>query len=266
MKELTICLMTCGERTEKRCLAAIDHWRHLVTFTEVRNVYPQIKALNQMIDQVHTEFFIPLDADMILNADAYDRISTALNGYMDVKGWHSILFNLWDTLTERVILAMKVLKTSIMKRIRFEESATPDVVHFKRLTDAGYNCIQTYLNEPPIGDHVVKGHHFCYNKYRDVYMTYRSHNFEWDRGAFMGGSDIRAKAEQHFVFFIRKWAETQKEDYLSCIAGMIDGITAPMANKSKTLERGEYRISNAEAVSEYLKWKSLWSDPSFAIF
>ena len=48
MKDITVCLMTCGEETESECLKAIEHWRDKVEFQEVRNVTPQIKALNQM--------------------------------------------------------------------------------------------------------------------------------------------------------------------------------------------------------------------------
>ena len=137
MKDLTVCLMTCGEETEEECLAAIDHWRDKVEFIEVRNITPQIKALNQMLRSAQTEFLIPLDADMILNPDAYDRICRAIDKFRHDANWHSILFRLWDTFTERDILALKILRTQIMKVHLFNESATPDVEHFHRLTAAG---------------------------------------------------------------------------------------------------------------------------------
>ena len=256
MKELTLCLMTCGEKTESECLSAIKEWSDKITFIEVRNVFPQIKALNQMIDQVETDFFIPLDADIVLKHNAYSRIRNAIHKWKYDSDWHSILFPLWDTLTERKILALKILRTSIMKEIPFEESATPDVLHYRRLTDAGYKCIHDYLEEPPIGEHIIRGHHYCYHKYRDVYMTYRSHNFEWDSGAFFGGKDLKSRAKAHYDFFITKWILTSNDDYLSCIAGMMDGLTAELENKSKTLDNKEYRFSNESAAAEFLKWHS----------
>lgn len=254
MKDVTFVLMTCGELTEAECLRAIEPFRDEIEFFEVRNVCPQIKALNQMIDGVKTEFFIPLDADMVLDEDAWPRIKNAMSRHRHNPQWHSILFPLWDTLTERKILALKLLRSRIAKENPFVESATPDVEHYQRLTSKGYTCVHDYLKQRPIGKHVVKGKHFCYNKYRDVYQTYRSHNFEWDSGAFMGGRDLRERAKAHFDFFLYKWIETNNKDYLHCIAGMMDGILSPVEHKSKTLEKREYKISSKWAVHHFYEW------------
>src|SRR5574343_24788 len=102
---ITFVLMTCGEETEQECLESISSFRDQIILKEVRNVYPQIKALNQMIECVDTEYFIPLDADMILEHDAWSRIKQAINKYSHDPNWHSILFSLWDVLTERKIWA-----------------------------------------------------------------------------------------------------------------------------------------------------------------
>ncbi len=246
--------MTCGELTEKDCLSSIASFRDQVEFQEIRNVFPQIKALNQMIEGVQTEFFIPLDSDMILDFDAWPRIQNAINKNKHDLNWHSILFNLWDTLTERQILALKILRTSIMKEHPFIEGATPDVEHYSRLTSNGYTCIHDYLKLRPIGKHVVKGKKFCYNKYKDVYQTYRFHNFEWDSGAFMGGNDIYSKAKAHFDYFLFKWTETNDLDYMHCIAGMMDGILSPIYNKSKNLKDNSYRIKTRDAVNIFTHW------------
>ena len=255
MRDVTFVLMTCGELTEKDCLKAIEPFSDQVEFFEVRNVYPQIKALNQMIDLVQTEFFIPLDADMILEYDAWPRIKNAINKHRWNKQWHSILFPLWDTLTERKILALKILNTGIAKENPFVESATPDVEHYQRLTKIGYTCVHDYLKQRPIGNHVVKGKHFCYHKYRDVYQTYRSHNFEWDSGAFMGGHDLRSRAKAHFDFFVFKWLVTDNPDYMHCLAGMMDGILSPLEHRSKTLEaKGKYLIESKWSIHHFLDW------------
>ena len=96
--------MSCGELSETRCLESIQPFRDQIEFAEVRNVFPQIKALNQMIELVQTEYFVPLDADMVLYPDAWDRISNAWRKHWRNSMWHSILFPLWDTLTQRKIL------------------------------------------------------------------------------------------------------------------------------------------------------------------
>lgn len=254
MRDITFVLMTCGELSEQRCLQAIEPFRDQIEFFEVRNVFPQIKALNQMIAGVQTDYFIPLDADMVLYSDAWDRISNAWRKHWRNPDWHSLLFSLWDTLTEKKILALKLMRTAVMKEHIFAESATPDVEHYQRLTSLGYTCIHDYIKQRPIGDHVVAGKHFCYFKYRDVYQTYRSHNFEWDSGAFLGGDNLRQRAKAHFDFFLYKWIMTKNTDYLDCIAGMMDGILSDSDHKSKTLEIKEYRIDTKYAIECFLDW------------
>jgi glycosyltransferase involved in cell wall biosynthesis len=255
MKDITFVLMTCGEITENKCLEAIESFRDQIEFAEVRNVFPQIKALNQMIESVQTEYFVPLDADILLHPNAWERISNAWRKHWRDPEWHSILFPLWDTLTEKNILALKLMRTSVMKENLFSESATPDVEHYQRLTSKGYTCIHDYLKQSPIGDHVVTGEHFCYHKYRDLYQTYRSHNFEWDSGAFLGGEDLKERANSHFNFFLYKWVMTENTDYLCAIAGMMDGILSPIENKSKSLESHEYWVSKEYAIEAYLEWQ-----------
>jgi len=255
MKRLTLCLMTCGEETEQECLAAIKPFRDEIEFQEVRNVYPQIKALNQMLDQVETEYLIPLDSDIILNENAFERIMTAIDKYAQDLNWHSILFKLYDTLSEKEILALKILRTKIMKLHPFREGATPDVEHFRRLTDEGYTCITNLLVKNPIGRHVVRGKHFCYYKYRDVYQTLRVHGWEWDSAVFMGGKTLMERSKKHYNYFIMKYLFTGNDDYLWCIAGMVDGITSPIENKSKTLDNPTYIVEHkAEIIDAYFRW------------
>lgn len=254
MADVTFVLMTCGELSEKQCLAAIEPFRSEIQFFEVRNVCPQIMALNQMIDGVSTDYFIPLDADIVLNEDAWPRIKKALEENKNDPSWHSILFPLFDTLTDRRILALKILRTSVAKDNRFVDGPTPDVEHYKRLTNLGHTCVHRYLNELPIGKHIVCGKHFCYFKYRDVYQTYRFYNFEWDSGAFMGGHDLRSRAKAHFDFFFYKYVETNRKDYLHCIAGMMDGILSPLEPKSKTLADRTYMVKSRKAIETFMNW------------
>lgn len=254
MKQVSFVLMTCGELSEEACLAAVEPFHNEIEFHVVRNVYPQIKALNKMIDMVKTPYFIPLDADMVLYSDAWPRIQNAINKNEHDKKWHSILFQLYDTLTEKNILALKILRTEVMKKFPFSDTPTPDVEHYKRLTEAGYTCVHDYLKLRPIGDHVIKGKKFCYYKFRDVYQTYRAHNFDWDSNVFMGGNDLRSHAKAHCDFFLYKWFETENKDYLHCLAGMMDGILFPLENKSKSLEKEEYKIESKWAFEAFMAW------------
>jgi hypothetical protein len=253
MKEITAALMSCGEWAEAECLASIEPFRDEVEFIEIRNVFPQVEALNQMIECVKTEYFFPLDADMILKPNAWERILDALNAHRFGR-WHSILFPLWDTLTERKILALKLMRSKVMKENPFIDGPTPDVEHFQRLTSLGFTCVQDYLLEEPIGLHVVKGKQFCYSKFRDVYQTYKTYDFEWDSGVFMGGNDLRSRAKAHFDYFLLKYLETGKKDYLHCIAGMMDGILSPLENKSKSYESIKYSVNSKYVIETFMNW------------
>lgn len=237
MSDITVCVLSCGELTEKQCLHALSPFKKHFKLLRIRNVSPQIKALNQMIERVQTDYFIPVDADIILDRDAWCRITNALNRHKINPEWHTILFPLWDTLTEKRILALKLMRTKILKANPFRESATPDVEHYQRLTSQGFTCIHDYLHEKTIGKHIVKGKRFCYHKYRDVYQTYKVHGWEWDSGTFMGGRDLFERAKCHFHFFTDKWISTGNKDYLWCIAGMIDGIISPTEDCSKNLSK-----------------------------
>lgn len=256
MKSITIVMATCGEETESECLGAIEHWLDKVELKVIRNVTPQIKMLNQMLIQANTEYLIPLDSDMILNYDAYDRICRAIDKFSHDANWHSILFKLFDTLTEKEILALKILKTQIVKTHIFNETATPDVEHFARLTSLGYKCIDQLLVKNPIGKHVVKGKRFCYSKYRDVYQTLRVYGWEWDVGVFMGGQTILEKSKAHFDYFFKKYIQTNNDDYLWCIAGMTDGLISPLENKSKNLLDVNYKFKKQEVLDNYFAWYS----------
>lgn len=254
MKDVTFVLMSCGEPTELRCLEAFHSVRPHVEFFSVKNVYPQAAALNQMIQGVQTEWFVPLDADIILNEDAWSRIEAALDRHSYDSSWHTILFPLWDTRTEQKILALKLLRTEACRRNLFSDTPTPDVEHFERLSQGGQVCIDRYVQEGPIGLHVVEGKRYCYAKYRDVYQTYRTYGKAWDSGVFLGGHDLRSHAKAHFDYFVFKWFATGDREYLYCVAGMMDGIMSPLDGKSKTLERVEYRIKVKEACACFYDW------------
>jgi len=260
MSSITVCLISCGEFTEDKCRASIEQFRRRAVFKEVLYVYPQIKALWKMIEQTTTDYLIPVDSDMILNPDALDRIEQAISE--NQSNWHSILFPLYDTLTKRKIFALKVLKMKVMREFSFAETATPDVEHFKRLTEAGYSCISKF-EEDPIGTHNVVGPKFCYHKYLDVYRTLKVYGFEWDNGVFMGGETILEKSKKHYDYFLKEWILTQNEDYLWCIAGMLDGLISETYNKSKSL-KDMPEIDIRLIIDRYTAWYQ--SSQSLAIF
>lgn len=251
MKEHTFCLMTCGEETEAECVSVIKGWLDHIVFQEVRNITPAYKALNQMFDQCETRFLTPLDADMILHADALERMREKIDVLQDDNKWHTILFPLWDTLTQEKIYALKIFNMDAMRSIPYKDDPCPDIQHFKDLTAAGLRSIDFY-HEEPIGKHVVQGKFFCYAKYRDLYLTARSRPRDILENHFKGGRTLRERARLHHAFFVDRYKETGNEDYLYCIGGMLEGLTATLTYKSKNLGDREmvyeYYIGQGEPI------------------
>ncbi len=242
MKNITFCVTSCGELTYDECWKSLEGLEDKVVFNEIKDVSPQIVALNRMLSECNTEYLVPIDIDFKLYPNAYERISGAIEEHKDNKNWHSILFPLWDTLTEQKILALKILRMS--KICPFVESATPDIQHYTDLTNLGHTCIHEYLNEDPIGDHIVKGEFFCYHKYKDFYLTMRTHNKVWDKGSIKGGNNVSSCAIAHYNYFIKKYNETKNPDYKACICGIISGLKEPITNKSKDLTESMMEVDD----------------------
>jgi hypothetical protein len=76
----------------------------------------------------------------------------------------------------------------------------------------------------------------------------------WDEGVFLGGETTLERAQKHFELFLYKYVIEGNPDGLSCIAGMVDGLTAPVDHKSKTLARRQYNVCNEEAIDRYMDW------------
>lgn len=244
---LTVVLISCDELTKPLSKLSAGN----VLIKEINNVYPQIDALNAMIDCVDTEFFIELNADMILHDNWLERIKNKISSWTDQ---YSSIFNLWDTFTQEKILALKIFKTSIMKENRFRDVPTPDIEHYQRITKE-YRLDIESLKEVPIGYHVVKGQKYCYAKYKDVYKTLRTHQFAWDAGVFKGGSDVNSRSKNHAEFFEKRYYETGDCDYLAGMAGMMDGLTCELDGKSKSYENFNFKYEINEGVFKLYKRK-----------
>src|SRR4051812_24194582 len=106
--------MSCGEETRQHCY---DSYRHSVMrlnqgsqdrikLNKVSDLSPASTALNAMIGICDTDYLVPLDADIILRPNAVSRILRAVDEHKEDQKWHSILFPLWDTLTQEKIMAL----------------------------------------------------------------------------------------------------------------------------------------------------------------
>lgn len=245
------CHIYCGELTKQDCLNSLVPFIDRIKLTYINNIKPQVRALNTMLSIVSQDFFVELDSDMILNENALDRIEGAIEKHKHDPSWHSILFKLYDTFTGKEILALKVMRSKIMKQFLFKDTPTPDVEHYASLQGAGYRCIDEYLPTNPIGKHILKGNNMCYHKYKDVYSTLIHHKREWDNAVFMGGKTVRDKSKRHFDYFLYMYSITNNDDYLAAIVGMVDGLTNS-DSKSKSINKSE--IYTRDCIDRYFDY------------
>jgi hypothetical protein len=247
------CLQSCGEETLKNCVEAFyAEPGERAILHEIHNMTPASVVLNKMIEIcVDSTHFVPLDADFILYPGFLGRIHDAIGR---AKGnWHSILFPLWDTLTQEKIMALKVFRTDVIKDFPFKDLPCPDVQHYKDLGAAGYNAVNL-MSQKPIGDHVVRGGYFCYAKYRDLYNVLQAYPDTVLESHFKGGNTVKERAFKHFGFFMKRYCQTGNDDYLYCIAGMVEGLTMPRTGESKDLSDREMRVDVVDAKRLFSKW------------
>jgi hypothetical protein len=243
MVDLTLCLITCGEDTEKECLQAIQHESANFAFEEVRNVRPQAAANNMVMDKVKTKYFIPLDSDIVLYPDFLTRIRKYIESYKN-ETWYHICIPLYDTLSERKIMSLKVMRHDVLASNPYKDVRVPDIEHYRRLEAMGYKNINLYNQVEPIGDHVVRGPQRCYFRYKDTYLAYR---------LYWGDEHARKKSYIDYKFFIEKHGKTDNSDFLYCLAGMTDGLTrSEDMHKSKDMNE-QMVISPEDCLKIYRK-------------
>ena len=82
MKDLTIFIITCGEGSLDECMGSIES-QHVGSKSRpnvevIKDVYPVSEAFNEMHKRSQTPYFIQVDADIILNKDAIDKLYQAM--------------------------------------------------------------------------------------------------------------------------------------------------------------------------------------------
>jgi len=94
------------------------------------------RAFQQMLDLCETEFFIQVDADMILEPDAVHRLKLNAKQLAPTEalfvGW------LWDLDVQRSIQGVKIYKHSIMRNFPYTDSLSCEVTQLQKLKKAGF--------------------------------------------------------------------------------------------------------------------------------
>lgn len=132
MSDVTAVVLSLGEPSVERALASIA--RQSLPFADVvrvEGVTPFHRALNEGAARVRTDFFVQVDADMILDDDCAERLAACAASEVG-----AVIGMLRDPLYGRVE-AIKLFRTAEITRLGFDDSISPDTDYLGRMERAG---------------------------------------------------------------------------------------------------------------------------------
>ncbi|MBI4341822.1 MAG: hypothetical protein HY599_00470 [Candidatus Omnitrophica bacterium] len=76
--DLTVFVLSTGEETLPDCLRALEGQTHPVRVERITGVAPMSRAFQAMPERCVTPYFVQVDADMLLDPDAIERLHTGI--------------------------------------------------------------------------------------------------------------------------------------------------------------------------------------------
>ncbi len=153
MKELisdtTVFVIYSGEQTYQECLQALANQDCDFLIKKIENITPMDRAFQQMIDQCDTEFYVQVDADMILyphsirlmrkSFEAMSFISSFDQSAQPSSNIAMLFFPLMDAHLERQIIGVKIYRKSILENFPYESGYSCEVTQLDRMRAEGFH-------------------------------------------------------------------------------------------------------------------------------
>lgn len=234
---LSVCLISCGEDTEPECRQRLEAELFDQILYEVRDVYPQSAASNAALRRCPTGYMLQVDSDMVLYRGWYDRVMGELIRLHDDPRWYHRLFWLRDSFSGERVLALKLVRVALAAICPYRDVRVPDRDHALRMAPLPYTILPP--EGDPIGDHVLRGHERIYLKYKDEVLSARHYG-----DAVVDYFRITGRR------LLKRYEETQNQDYLYAIAGMVDGLESGQFGSKRY--RDVMRVDLSRAVSTLL--------------
>jgi radical SAM protein with 4Fe4S-binding SPASM domain len=134
--KVTVFLISSGEPSLPEARSRLFSQTASFVLSEIRDVTPMHRAFQLMHHRAATEFFVQVDADMLLERDAierlYDEMQRAPKNVAMYAGW------LWGDAEEHPILGVKIYRTDIVKNFPYQDSFSCEMPQIKAMGDAGY--------------------------------------------------------------------------------------------------------------------------------
>ncbi|MBT8396423.1 MAG: hypothetical protein HKO65_17765 [Gemmatimonadetes bacterium] len=177
---LTVFVSTVGSPTFETCLHNLRQQDCDFSLEVIRDVAPMNNALQRMLDECTTPYYVQVDEDMLLFPHAvrtlYERISaTPSNVAMYVC-------TLYDVHVERVIYGLKVYRHDIVRRYPYRDVTGCEWDQVARFRADGYTDIRASIEGATRDSEDTLGLHGTFWTPETIYLRFRVLEIKRRRG------------------------------------------------------------------------------------
>jgi hypothetical protein len=117
--KVSVFVTTMGSASFELCLQFLEQQDCSFRIKVISNIAPMSAALQKMLDDCDTEFFVQVDEDMLLYPHAVRTLFERMNGHAGNIALH--VEYLYDTHLRRCIQGVKIFRAKIVKRYPFRD-------------------------------------------------------------------------------------------------------------------------------------------------
>lgn len=229
-EDVTVFVTTIGMPSYPDCLAALARQDSLFRIEIIENVAPLTQALQMMLDNCRTPYFVQVDEDMILHPHAIRTLLThAKEAGAAVAG---VVYNLFDAHLGRGILGVKIYRHEIVRRYPW----TPDTTVFernRRIESDGHSivCMPHGADAPAEHPHVLGLHGTKWTP-RLIFERYYTLRLWRKHSADLGWTD------RYFAEFVKRFDKEPDALNFYALMGMVAGT---LAHNGSVVRQKDYR-------------------------
>jgi glycosyltransferase involved in cell wall biosynthesis len=138
-EKLSVFVTTVGSPTLELCLQFLEQQDCSFHVKVISNIAPMSAALQRMLDDSDTEFFVQVDEDMLLYPHAVRTLFERMNGHAGNIALH--VEYLYDTHLRTCIQGVKIFRTKIVKRYPFRDVQGCESDQISRFRKDGFDYV-----------------------------------------------------------------------------------------------------------------------------
>ncbi len=144
-RELTVFVITLdNEPNYPKCIEALSNQTCTFTLDIIKNFHPMSAAFQEMLVRCKTPYYIQVDSDMILNADAIEKLYQSI---VETKPQEAMICHrLHDEHLNKTIDGIKIYKFDIFKKYPYNNVVSCEVDQLNSMAQDGF----TYIRKPDV--------------------------------------------------------------------------------------------------------------------